>query len=74
MRTASTASLKVLLGLPPLHLQVEAEAKIGNNRLRCKEQWKLKSLGFEHAYMTQDMEKKPILQMGSDKMIPKTCL
>jgi hypothetical protein len=30
MRTAPTAAMEVLLGLPPLHLQVEKEAKIGN--------------------------------------------
>jgi hypothetical protein len=52
-------------------LQVEAEAMIGNYRLRCNEQWKPKSKGFGHAYMARDMKKEPILQMGSDKMIPK---
>jgi hypothetical protein len=51
MRTATTAAMEVLLGLPPLHLQVEAEAKIGNYRLRCNEQWKPKSEGFGHAYI-----------------------
>jgi hypothetical protein len=50
---------------------VEAEAKIGNYRLRCNEQWKLKSEGSGHAYMTQDMEKEPILHKGYDKMIPR---
>jgi hypothetical protein len=30
MRTAPIAAMEVLLGLPPLHLQVEAEARIGN--------------------------------------------
>jgi hypothetical protein len=68
MRTAPTAAMEVLLGLPPLHLHVEVEAKIGNYRLRCNEQWKPKSEG--HAYMTQVMEKESILQMRSDKMIP----
>jgi hypothetical protein len=50
---------------------VEAEAKIGNYKLRCNEQWKPKSEGVGHAYMTQDMEKRPILQVESDKMIPR---
>jgi hypothetical protein len=71
MRTAATAAMEDLLGLPPLHLQVEAKARIGNYRLHCNNQWKPKSEGFGHAYMTQDMEKEPILQMGSDKMIPR---
>jgi hypothetical protein len=66
MRTAPTAAMEVLLGLSLLHLQVEAEVKIGNYRLRCNEP---KSEGFGYAYMTQDREKEPILQMGSDKMI-----
>jgi hypothetical protein len=69
MRTAPTAVMEVLLGVSPLHLQVEVEARIGNHRLRCNDQWKPKSEGFGHAYMTQDMKKEPILQMGSDKMI-----
>jgi hypothetical protein len=68
MRTAAT---EVLLGFPPLYLQAEGEAKVGNYRLRCNDKWKPKSEGFGHAYMTQDREKEPILQMGSDKMIPR---
>jgi hypothetical protein len=52
-----TAAIKVLLGLTPLHLRMEAEAQVGNYRLRCYNQWKPKSEGFEHAYMTQDMER-----------------
>jgi hypothetical protein len=71
MRSVQTAAMGILLGLPPLHLQVQAEAKIGNYRLHCSDQWKHKSEGFGHAYMTQGMKKEPILQMGSDKMIPR---
>jgi ribonuclease HI len=71
MRTAPTAAMEVLPGLPPLHLQMEAEARIGNCRLHCNEQWKPKSEGFGHVYLTQDMESELILQMGSDKMPSK---
>jgi hypothetical protein len=71
MRTAPTAAMEALLGLPPLHLQVEADAKAGNYRLRCNDQWKPKSEGSGHAYMTQDMKKEPIRQIGSDKMIQR---
>jgi hypothetical protein len=45
------------------------EARIGNYRLRCNEQWKHKSGGFRHAHITWDKETGPILKMGSDKMI-----
>jgi hypothetical protein len=38
MRTAPTAAIEVRLGLPPLHLHVEAEAKAGNNGLCCSDQ------------------------------------
>jgi hypothetical protein len=38
MRTAPTAAMEVLLGLSPLYLQVEVEARIGNYRLRCNDQ------------------------------------
>jgi hypothetical protein len=66
MRTAPTAAMKVLLGLLPLHLQVEVKAKVGNYRLCCNDQWKPKSEGFG-----QNMKKEPLLQMGPDKMIPR---
>jgi hypothetical protein len=49
MRTVPTAAMEVLLGFPPLNLQMEAEAKIGNYRLRWNEQRKPKSEGFGHA-------------------------
>jgi hypothetical protein len=71
MRTAPTAAMDNLLGLPPLHLQVESKARIGNYRLRCNDQLKHKSEGFAHEYMTQKMKIEPILKMGSDKMIPQ---
>jgi hypothetical protein len=51
MRSARTAAMVVLLGLPPLHLQMEAEAKVDNYSLRCNEQWRPESEGFGHAYM-----------------------
>jgi hypothetical protein len=57
MRRVATAAMEILFGLPPPHLQVEAEAKVGNYRLRCNEQYKHKFEGFGHKYMTQDMEK-----------------
>jgi hypothetical protein len=71
MRTAPTTAMEVLLGLPPLHLQEEAEARIGNYRLRCNDQRKPRSEGFGHANITQDIETEPILLMGTDKMIPR---
>jgi hypothetical protein len=52
MRSAPTAAMEVLLGLPPLHLQLEAEAKVGNYRLRCNEQWRPESEGFGHEERT----------------------
>jgi hypothetical protein len=71
MRTALTAATDVLLGLPPVHLLVEAEAQVENYRLRCNNQWKPKSEGFGHAYVTRDMKKEPIIQMWTDKIIPR---
>jgi hypothetical protein len=69
MKTAPTAAIEVLLRLLPLHLQVEVEAKVENYRVLCNKRWKRKSESFGQAYVTQDMEKEPILQMRSDKMI-----
>jgi hypothetical protein len=59
IRTALTAAMEILLELPPLHLTVEAGTKVRNYRLHCNDQWKPKSKGFGHAYMTQDMKEEP---------------
>jgi hypothetical protein len=66
-----TAAMEVPLGFPPLDLQLQAETKAGIYRLYCNDQWKPKSEGFGHAYINQDIKKEPILQMGTDKMIPR---
>jgi hypothetical protein len=71
MRIAPTAAIEVLLGLPPLHLKMETEARVGNYRLSCNEQWRPKSLWYGHTSMARDMIKQPVLQMGTDKMIPR---
>jgi hypothetical protein len=66
MRITPIAAIKVLLGLHPLHLQLEAEAIAGIYRLDYKNQQKPKSEGFGHARMTQNMERESILGMETD--------
>jgi hypothetical protein len=65
-------AIEVLLVLPQLYLQLEAEAKAGVYRLNCYDQWKYKSEGFGYACITRNMEKEPILQMGTDDI--EVCL
>jgi hypothetical protein len=48
----------------------EAEALAEICRLICNQQWRPKSTNFGPATNSQDMEHEPILQMGTDKMIP----
>jgi hypothetical protein len=67
MSTSSTAALEIFLGLPPLHLQLEEEARVGIYRLQCSDQWKLGFSKSEHVCISQDMEKEPILQWGPTK-------
>jgi hypothetical protein len=74
MRTTPTTAIKVLLGLPPLHLQLEVEAKEGIYRLGCKDQWKPRSEASGHARMTWNIKREPILWMRTDKMIPRYIL
>jgi hypothetical protein len=71
IRTPPTAAIEVLFGLPPLHLQLEAEARAGIYRLYCSEQWKPKSIGFDTRTRGRTWRKKPISQMRTDKMIPR---
>jgi hypothetical protein len=70
MGTAPTAATEVFVGLTTLHLQVKCRSR-QDISLHCNDEWKPKSEGFGHAYMTQDMKEEHILQMGSDKMTPR---
>jgi hypothetical protein len=71
MRMAPTAAIEVLLGLPPLHLKIEAEARTGIYRLCCNEEWKPEPLRYGHMSKSRDMMREPILQMGTDKITPR---
>jgi hypothetical protein len=71
MRMAPTAAIEVFLRLPSLHLQLEAEVKAGIYRLCCGKQQKPKSYEYRHAYMSPGIKVEPILQIGTDKMIPR---
>jgi hypothetical protein len=71
MKTTPTAAMEVLLDLPPLHVMIEVEAQAGIYRLMCNQQWKPKSTNFGHTKKSRDMEHEPILQMGSDRMLPR---
>jgi hypothetical protein len=71
MKMTPTTAMEVLLGLPPLHVMTEAEAQAGIYRLMCNQQWKPKSTNFGHTKKSWNMEHEPILQMGSDKLLPK---
>jgi hypothetical protein len=53
----TTEAIEVLLGLPPLHLQLEAEVKARIYRLDCNDQWKPTSEGFGHECVTRNMER-----------------
>ena len=54
--------------LPPPCVITEADTQAGSYRLMCSQQWKSKSTYFSHARKPWDMEHKPILLMGTDKM------
>jgi hypothetical protein len=71
VRTVTTAEIELLLGLRPLPLQLEAEARAGIYRIYCSDQWKPKTEVSGHAYVTQSLKREPILQMGIYKMIPR---
>jgi hypothetical protein len=61
------AAIDVLLGLIPLHSKMEAKAQAGT----YTQQWKPRSIRHGQVKKGQDMIKEPILQMGTDKFIPR---
>lgn len=66
---ASAATVEILLGLPLLHLKIEAEAEAGIYRLNCNEQLRSKPLWYGHMNRAWDIMRELILQMGTGKMI-----
>jgi hypothetical protein len=71
IRMAPTAAVMVLIGLPPFHLRIEVEAQVGVYRLNYSRQWKPKTLWHGHTVISQAIMNEPILQVGTDKMIPR---
>jgi hypothetical protein len=71
MKTTPTAAMEVLLGLPPLLVITKAEAEAGIHRLMCNQNRKPKSTNFGHTKKSRDMEHEPILEKGSDSMVPR---
>jgi hypothetical protein len=59
MKTTPTPAMEVLLGLPPLHVVIEAEAQAGLYRITCNQQWRPRSTNYSHAKKAKDMEQNP---------------
>jgi hypothetical protein len=70
MRMTPTVALEDFLGLPPLHLKMEAEAWMGIYRHRSNKQWRPKFIWYWHAHVSGH-EERTMLNMGADKMIPR---
>jgi hypothetical protein len=68
MKTTPTAAMEVLLGLPPLHVVIEAEAQAGIYRLMCNQQWRPRSANYGYDKKSRDMEQEPVFLMGTDRM------
>jgi hypothetical protein len=66
-----TAPIEVFLGLPPFRVMIEAEAQPAIYRLMCNQQWEPKSTNSGHTKKSRDIERERILQMQSDKMLPR---
>ena len=66
-----TAAMEVMLGLPPLHVVIEAEAQAAEYRLMFNHRWKPYSTNYGHTKKSRDMEHELILLMGAVKKIPR---
>jgi hypothetical protein len=62
------AAMETLLNLPPLYIFIKGEARMGANRLKCNDSWR--NLEYRHSRITNVIT-NPILEMGSDYMLPK---
>ena len=69
MRTTPTAAMEVLLGWPPLHLYIKAEAGAAFHRLKRVQQW-TRGITVGHKWIQARMEQElPILGLRSDYCI-----
>jgi hypothetical protein len=55
MKMTPTAT-KVLLELTALHVMTATEVQEGIYRLMCNQEWRPKSINFDHAKKSRDME------------------
>lgn len=71
MRTAPTTALEALLGLVPLHLMIEAEARRAAYRLKCGGQWTTAGGMLGHTrVLSNTAETHVTLSMRSDRKVP----
>jgi hypothetical protein len=59
MKTTTTAPTEVLLGLPPLHVVIEAEAEAGIYRLMCNQQWRPRCNNYGYTKKLRTWSKNP---------------
>jgi hypothetical protein len=69
MRTTPTAAMETLLNVPPLDIFDKGEARKGAYQLKYNGNWRHHDLSG-HSRITS-MITNPVLDMGSDHMIPK---
>ncbi|XP_028161440.1 uncharacterized protein LOC114353581 [Ostrinia furnacalis] len=70
-RTTPTAALEIILGLPPLHLALEVDARKALHRLKGAGLWSTSKPCTKHTRMGSDPQLDAIMDMGCDTMQPR---
>jgi hypothetical protein len=68
IRSTHTAAMETLLNLQPLDIFIKGEARMGAYRLKCNNGWR--NLEYGHSRITNVIT-NPVLEMGSNYMLPK---
>jgi ribonuclease HI len=69
IKSTSTTAMETLLNMPPLDIFIKGEARMGAYRLELNNNW-IKRNQQGHARITSTVT-NPLLDMGSDRMLPK---
>ena len=67
-RSAPTATLEILLGLPPLNIYLKSEARMAAYRLTNTGNWRRSIRSVGHSLITEKVLKGTVLDMISDSM------
>lgn len=71
VRTTPTATMEVILNLPPIHIYMQGTDRSTTYRLRYKQSPISKSHGTNHRQVIDELKEVPLMGLSNDTMVQK---